>query len=82
MLLLVLPVIVALGFVGIQIRPVVPGSVIAWMLFLGGGSSAAALVSSIWTPFSVRPLAIFAAVSWVVCFGLAFMGLFALAGLR
>ena len=82
MVFLVVPVVVALGVLSIQIRPVIPGSVFAWMLFLGAGSSAAALVSSIWTPRSVRPLAIFAAAAWVVCFGLAFMGVSALAGLR
>ena len=82
MVFLVVPVVVVLGFLLIQIRPVIRVPVLVWMLFLGGGSSVAALVSSIWTPRSVRLLAVFAAAAWVVCFGLAFMGLSALAGLR
>jgi len=54
----------------------------AWMLFIGALSSVLALVTSTWAPRGFRPLALFAAASWVACFGLALKAVAALSGLR
>ena len=81
MLFLAGPFLMTLGFFAL---PRIPASVPArvWMIFIGTASSVAALVSSAWATPRFRPIALFAALSWVVCFCLVLMMLSALAGLR
>jgi len=69
MLFLAGPFLMTLGFLAL---PQVPASLPAreWMFLIGAASSVAALVSSAWASPRFRALALFAALSWVVCFGL------------
>jgi hypothetical protein len=79
------PVAAVLAFVWLRLGPVdtaTRATGFAWLLFAGAISSVAALVTSIWSPGSFRPLALFAAVAWTACFGLALIAVSALVGLR
>lgn len=82
MLFLAGPVIALLGFFSLRMAHETSLATPGWMVVIGISSSVAALITSFWGPRDFRPLALFAAAAWVVCFGLALMMMLALAGLH
>ena len=82
MLFLAGPVVTLLGLVELQVGHVASLTGPARLIFTGAASSVAALIASMWSPPGFRPLAIFAAAAWVLCYGLPLLAIFSLAGLR
>src|SRR5215831_7658782 len=84
MLFLAGPVVMVLGLVGLRAGhiDVTRTNVDTLMLLIGAISSFSALVTSLWAPRGFRPIALFAAAAWVVCFGLVLIGFAALSALR
>jgi len=81
MLLLAAPVAMLLGLVG-RVANVASQTAPGRMIFIGAASSVVALITSTWSQRGFRPLAIFAAAAWVLCYGLPLLAMFSLAGLR
>jgi len=85
MLFLAGTVLMVFGLVALRIAKVQSLTSPIWyvsMLFIGGASSIAALVSSTRGTPGFRLIAFFAALSWLACFGLVLFMLSALSGLR
>jgi len=82
MLFLTGPVAMLLGLVGLQVAHVASPDTPRRMILIGAASSVAALITSTWSPRGFRPLALFAAAAWVLCYGLPLLAMFSLAGLR
>ena len=82
MLFLAGPVLMLFGLVGLRMWNLTHPTFPVWMFFTGGASSMAALVASTWSAPGFRPIAFFAALGWVACFGLGLLMLSALSGLR
>jgi hypothetical protein len=85
MLFLAAPLVMLLGFLWLRaghMDMIARTNLTVWMLVIGAISSVTALVTSTWAPPGFRPIALFAAAAWVVCFGGVLMALTALSELR
>jgi hypothetical protein len=82
MLFLAAPVAMLLGSVGLQAGHFASLTAPGRMMIIGSAAAVAALITATRSPRGFRPLAIFAAAAWVLCYGLPLLAMFALAGLR